>query len=207
MSRSFSTKKSRSPADIAALMRQAAARAAAAAKGGNAGKTNPAGQPLPALPPTITLPQSVANPTTAGQSGLQPGGKPLPIDYASIAKVLGVSEKELKDLLNAAGVKHKGKGSKDPKEKSPEATDKEQKKAQERPWWMKNGPGLNAILSLGNRGNGLGMPEGGGLPDNGAGVLLDPEKLQKRINKLKSSGKLPSSFPSNSPTPPSAPSK
>jgi hypothetical protein len=206
MSRSFSTKKSRSPADIAALMRQAAARAAAAAQGGNAGKTNPAGQPLPALPPTITIPPANAN-NPAGNSGLQPNGKPLPIDYAAIAKVLGLSEKELKNILNAAGVKHKGKGSKDPKEKPQEQADKEQKKAQEKPWWMKNGPGLNALLSLGSRGAGLGMPEGAALPDNGAGALLDPEKLYKRINKLKASGKLPSSFPSNPPPAPSAPTK
>lgn len=182
MSRSFSTgNKVRTPAEIAALMRQASARAAAAKQGGNAGGAG-----------------------GAGQSGLQPGGTPLPIDYAAIAQVLGVSEQDVKDILTAAGIKHKGKGAKDPKEKSEAEAGKEQKKAQEKPWWMKNGPGLNALFALGNKGNGLGMPEGAGLPDNGAGALLDPEKLQKRINKLKSSGKLPPSFPSN---PPPAPIK
>jgi hypothetical protein len=188
MARSFSTgNKVRTPAQVAALMRNPAARAAAAAQGGNAGAGAGAGG--------------------AGQSGLQPGGTPLPIDYAAIAQVLGVSEQDVKDILNASGIKHKGKGAKDPKEKPADEAGKEQKKAQEKPWWMKNGPGLNALLSLGSRGAGLGMPEGSGLPDNGAGALLDPEKLQKRINKLKASGKLPPSFPSNPPPAPSAPTK
>jgi len=182
MARSFSTgNKVRTPAQVAALMRNPAARAAAAAQGGNAGG--------------------------AGQSGLQQGGKPLPIDYAAIAQVLGVSEQDVKDILTAAGIKHKGKGAKDPKEKPEDEANKEQKKAQEHPWWMKHGPGLGPLFALGNRGNGLGMPEGSGLPDNGAGALLTPELLHKRINKLKASGKLPPSFPSNPPPAPSAPTK